>query len=187
MTTVINHPDSFKTGIRVFTSVLRNKDKSDGQKKRKSYVLISRNVQEFDDNIVKITKEMTDGERLYVSVHPCDARKAVKTFKQAQVEADYNPDYLSFYISAKDRFASSLMKNPVKKDRLWLLDIDSDKEYSEIENDILTFYDRSGDMTPYTYKTKNGHHIILKPFNSTECSDTFKSCLNKNALMLWAY
>jgi hypothetical protein len=44
-----------------------------------------------------------------------------------------------------------------------------------------------GKREPYHYATKTGDHVLVQPFNMTQCSTEFQSLVKKNPLMLWGY
>lgn len=174
---VINHPDRFKEGIRILHLIERNKDSN----QNKTHALeISRSVEEFDKKLNRLLSLGVPNTRIYASTSQRDIHKAIRLFKERQLDADYDESTWKFYNNLQARWISCL-SNPkcvVKEDKLWLFDCDTPEEYIWCMGSL-------GPMEKYTYETKNGQHIIVKPFNMHEYSEGLNP--HKNSLMLWAY
>jgi hypothetical protein len=145
----------------------RNKEgidttKTDRASKRK----ISTNREEFFQ-ILKEFQEIKNKSdkplRIYSCVNRRDIEKGIMNFKREQLEADYynKKDRDRFYIDIKNRWISSLMKQNARAETLFLLDIDSEED-EQLARRIIA--DNRIEIVA-EYSTKNGKHIITKPFN----------------------
>lgn len=125
---------------------------------------ISRNKEEFIEALEFLLKNKKEGERIYSCVNERDINKAIRIFKQNQLDADYYDDEskYSFYLDIKNRWISSMMKPQAKKTSYFLLDIDTkDKEeLADIKNRLCKI-----SANYVRYETKNGYHFICPPFN----------------------
>lgn len=178
---LLDHPRHFKTGVRVFTLVFRNKDGNS----HKPFIKTSYHEDSFDDTIQKlinIEKEIGLKGRIYSSVEPRCLKKAAREFKRRQLDADYNEDYL-FYTRLNNTLKSCLMHPSSSLEKYWLFDCDSIEDYAIVSSVINKFYNR--EFKPYEYKTKSGTHIVTQPFNMN--NKISKNILHKNGMMLWYY
>ena len=183
MLKIIEHPDSFKAGTRVLNLLSRNKDQAN---KRRTIIRTTHTSEQFDRQLKELIFIADEGQRLYASAEPRDVAKSIRSFKLAQLDADYDPDPTKFYQSLESRWASALMRptNGEKANRLWLLDCDSADDYTHAARELDAHYDHE---FRYEYETKSGRHILVKPFNSTLSDTAFQNLIHKNPLMLWAY
>lgn len=180
---IIKHPDSFKDGVRVLLLTSRNKD---GAKKKKNLSFVTKSQSHFDRQFKELVSISEDGDRLYSTAAPRSTIKAIRKFKERQLENDYNSNVENFYLNLNARWASCLSAPScvVKKEDLWLLDCDKEDDLNVCKQNIAKFYDRD---FVYWYQTKNGSHCLIKPFNSTNCTEEFKVLIHKNPMMLWGY
>lgn len=174
---LIEHPEKFTAGIRVLSLVSRNKDGVDAP----NVSVVSYSTEEFYEHLSKLQTKAVEGQRIYASIEERDPNKAIREFKRRQLDADYDQDTLQFYTKLKSQWESCLMKPSSSKEKYWLIDCDSDFEYDTAHDILEEHYDRD---FLYEYNTKNGKHIIIKPFNM---SSGFNLGVDKNAVMLWAY
>lgn len=183
MLNLIPHPQSFKSGARVLHLVSRNKDTD---VRERSGLAITHSVEQFDGKLEQFMSLARPGQRIYASAEPRDVAKAIRAFKMAQLDADYDADPTAFYRNIEARWASALMQpsHAVKGEKLWLIDCDTDAETTQARAALDEFYDQD---FIYDYASKTGTHILIKPFNLTKCLQTFQNLIHKNALMLWAY
>jgi hypothetical protein len=159
--------EKFSDGIRVIMLCQRKKEgKKISKTDRASIREISTNKDEFL-SIVKKLKKIKDKSnkplRIYSCVNKRDIEKAIRTFKFLQLEADYydNKSKYKFYLDIKNRFISALMRPENRAETLFLLDIDSEDE----EKFAKKIIEENSIEIISEYKTKNGKHIITKPFN----------------------
>ena len=151
------------SGYRMLMLIDRNKCGTDRNQKR-SIRRISKNKEEFIEILQDFLDIKKDGERIYSCVNERDINKAIRIFKQNQLDADYydEENKNSFYLDIKNRWISSIMKPQSKKESWFLIDIDT-KEKKEVY-EVVSFL---GKFTRnfIKYETKNGYHIICPPFN----------------------
>lgn len=179
----IDHPNTFKTGCRVVSLI--NRGRGTGQKSTKSIVTHDEN--EFDTALKLLLPMMVDvDDRIYSSLSERDINKAIRTFKERQLQADYDQHTENFYRNVKARWISCLMKpsNVKSGKKLWLLDCDSPEDVELAKRVLDESYDR--DFKPYEYDSRGEgrKHIIIKPFNSKEIKVKFGG---GHDLMLWAW
>jgi len=187
MTTVLEHPQSFKEGVRVLHLLSRNKDEAE---RAPTILRVSNNVEEFDRQLESLLKRKGDNQRLYVSAEPRDLVKAVRSFRLAQLNSEYDQDPLRFYTHLENRWTTALMQksNAVKDEKLWLVDCDTEEEYQawkHFEDAQYNKYDHV--KPPYEYATKNGRHVMITPCHVKHEWHVMSGLVHKNPLMLWAY
>jgi len=183
---LIDHPSEFKQGVRVVMRVLRSKDGGLGKPDHHATKIITTNEQEWKAAVVKLAQEASGEERIYSCVDARDWNKAIHEFKRRQLDADLYDDKakLVFYLDLKNRFIGSLMTPSSRKTKYFLFDCDSLEDYErcfaseDVRNNMI-----------HQYSTKNGYHVITKPFNPSLAA---KAGINpdnvkKNALMLVGY
>ena len=181
---IINHPESYKDGIRVLMLASRNKD---GAEKSKPIIKVSRSLSEYDSVVSSLVNTSYIGQRIYSSAAPRDVEKAIRAFKSQQLDSDYDDDNArhEFYFNCKTRFISCLSKpqNVVSGRKVWMFDADTDYDVTFIEG----FLKGRGyiERGYYKYPTKNGFHYLLRPFQPLGVS--FGNSLNKNPMMLVGY
>ena len=170
---LLDIPDSLVDGVRGLMLMRRNKDNvcdvSDGgtgNVQRRAVKMISHNKTEWMsmiNGLYQMQQTTHPGFRIYASVNPRDMSKTIYEFKCRQLDADQYciRDRNMFYMDIENRFFSCLMNPFVRASSQFLIDCDSDAEY---EN-ALQQLDK--DLIIYDYPTKNGRHIITKPFNPT--------------------
>ena len=178
-------------GIRVVLLIHRSKEGGSNNKfKRHLRKIITTNSDEFFEAIKEL-KEIKDNSkdelRIYASCNNRDLNKAVRLFKEQQLATDYDPGNKtqSFYLDIKNRFISCLMNKSCRNEKNFLFDLDEIDEHSFVsvkniiakQTDILNFY-----------KTKNGYHIITKPFNYYKNLDEeIIKTIQTDSLMLITY
>lgn len=161
-------PDSFKSGIRGLLLVLRNKDGNIGNAQRKAIVQISQDIDQWHATVEYFQKlrecSQYENHRIYASVNRRNIQKAIHEFKRRQLEFDYgnNIELDNFYIDVRNRFFSCLMNPNSRSESNFLIDCDTDDEYHNAIQKIPPF------LILLDYKTKNGRHVITKPYNPHE-------------------
>lgn len=158
----------FTDGVRVLFLIWRNKEGSKVVRNLKVRKLISSNEEEFEKCLTQLV-DLKDRYselplRIYSTVNKRNLDKAIRKFKELQLENDYQDreQYYGFYKDIKNRWISSLMRDSSRLETQFIIDIDnSNKEYAiEIEKEILEHTELIK-----KYRTKNGYHLIVKPFN----------------------
>lgn len=157
-------PDSFKTGYRGIMLIHRNKDGEVGNAQRKCFKTITNGVEEWTNAIEKFKYLKETGypeHRIYSSVNCRNMQKAIHEFKKRQLEFDYgnNQELDEFYRDIQNRFFSCIMNPSCRNESYFLIDCDNDVDY--IRAQVLI----PKDLIVFDYATKNGRHLITKPFN----------------------
>lgn len=181
---ILNKFENFDitSGYRMIMLINRHKKGKD-RNPNKSIRKISKNKEEF----IKILQEFLDikkeGERIYSCVNERDINKAIRIFKQHQLDADYfdNESKYSFYLDVKNRWVSALMRPQAKKESYFLLDIDI-KNKNEVDDIVKRLRQITANFVKY--QTENGYHIICPPFNPNLLSDVD---IKKDGLLLLDY
>lgn len=160
-------PDSFKEGVRGVMLIHRNKDGHIGNAQRTCIKKISKNKEEWTEAVQyfeRLQRLAFPLHRIYSCVNSRDMAKAIHEFKVRQLYHDYgNSEELErFYQDIQNRFFSCLMNPNCRKESNFLIDCDSEEEY---ECALKTL---PKELIVYQYPTRNGHHIISKPFNPNE-------------------
>lgn len=176
----IQHPNEFKGGTRIMIRTNRSKENG-GKGEDVLEKVVTRSVDEFFDTFNAMSSRRSGQERIYSTVDERDVKKAIRIFKERQLDADYYDEESkeSFYIDIHNRWISALQNPSAAKTSLFMVDVDEgddlEKIYQEISHNSLEIL--------HEYDTKNGKHIILKPFNPKIV--TFK--IMQNGMMLLAY
>jgi len=193
---LLDHPDEFKTGIRTLLLVLRNKDGAASGPVKK---MISYSHEEFDEvvtSLVAFAATTPGGYRLYGSVDSRDFRAAQREFSLRKVNVDFTPEAIRFYRDLKNQWMGSLSQNSARASKLFLFDVDDPSEAArkEVADSIKMAHLADpivGDTAPspiiHSYQTKNGWHIITKPFNPHLLPQSHQEMRKTNAMMLWGF
>lgn len=186
---IIYHPDEFVEGVRILMLTTRSKDggrtnNPDRQKSNKKYV--TRSKEEYYEKLDELLEEMTPAQRIYSTVDPRSIPKAIRIFKQRQLDADYygEEEWKNFYVDIFNRWISSLQSPASRASQKFLFDIDDDGDNEDVGlNDVMFKLMELGIEDVYFYETKNGYHVITPPFNPSG----FPASVQKNAMLLVAY
>lgn len=92
-------------------------------------------------------------------------QKAIHEFKRRQLEADFGNLYErhSFYCDINNRLFSCLMNPNARAQNHFLIDCDTQQEYEHAELQL-----RGSGLVIMEYPTRNGMHIITRPFNPND-------------------
>ncbi len=174
-------------GIRVILLIHRTKEGGKNNKyKRHLKKVITTNSQEYFDTIREL-KEIKDSDkrtlRIYATVNDCDINKAIRLFKQRQLDNDYASEKLNlqFYLDIKNQFISCLMDKSCRNSKNFLFDLDGcdDRSFKQIHQRISKLTE-----IILSYPTKNGYHIITKPFNYKSLDENLINTVKGHYLML---
>ena len=178
----------FVEGVRMIMITQRSKEggkmnNPDKVSKRK----ISSNRIEFEailEDFLEMKNLFPEKQlRIYSSVNKRDFGKGMREFKRQQLEVDYydHESKCNFYLDIKNRFLSSIMKPSSRAETFFLIDCDdlTRKTIGKAIDEV----DAITDVVLH-YRTKNGYHIITKPFNP---NDLPKLEIKKDALLLLSY
>lgn len=129
---IIEHPESFKEGVRILMRTWRNKEGGNlgGRPDRKCKKLVSRNPKEFDECFNILMGDRVGMERIYSSVDQRDMEKGIRIFKQRMLDSDYykKDERHGFYIDVYNRWISSLQSPQARKEKTFMVDVDNDKK-----------------------------------------------------------
>lgn len=180
--TDIKHPVEYTEGVRVILLVSRNKD---GGEKNRRITRISHNSTQFASIINDFKKIKKEPDRIYASLVPRNVLKAARDFKHKIIDADYQGDPETFYKNISNHWVSSLMIDTSisKEDKLWMFDCDSEDDYLETKAQLLQY----NVPIHYEYRTKNGFHVVVKPFDRSKLTFAVRELLHDNSLILWCY
>jgi hypothetical protein len=187
-----NIADEFKQFTHGYrTLLLIHRAKEGAVKANNSHLkkFISGNHKEFVEYLYKLLylkENSKDTLRIYSQVNCRDFNKAIREYKERQLEADYysQEDKESFYKDTHNRFVSAFSKPSCRIETNFIIDCDDLRENEtalrEISNAGLN------DKIIMQYPTKNGWHIVTKAFNPN-LLENMSSKVNKDGLLLLAY
>ncbi|MGD9670137.1 MAG: hypothetical protein AB7U75_13905 [Hyphomicrobiaceae bacterium] len=197
---LLDHPDEFKTGIRVLLLVRRNKD---GASNGPNFKEVSYSKAKFDDVVQKMLARVPDltGYRLYASADERTLTPAQLDFSQRKTKADFSTDPLSFYRDIENHWISCLSGNAARKTKYFLFDIDNPciSVFGEVEQAVRDAHQEHWQkhvsngvddyFSPivYRYATKSGYHLITLPFDPGKLPAEYSDLRKTNAMMLWGF
>lgn len=163
----MNIPDFLKSGYRILMLIKRNKDRSEGELRttdRKSVKVIVSGVEQFDQALQELNYLRFENQRIYCSVNERSMHKAIRMFKERQLQNDYESTEHkeAFYSDIQNRFLSCLQNPSCKASSLFLIDVDH-KIMDKIEatKELLAKHTE----IVFEKETINGFHFVTKPFN----------------------
>ena len=171
MRNIIQIMDEFKDftdGTRVLFLIWRNKDGAKVSRNLKIRKLISSNEEEFEkclEQLLDLRERYSEFPlRIYSSVNKRNVSKSIRKFREEQLANEYQStkDIEQFYKDIKNRWISCLMRPSSRAETQFIIDIDNNNtDYvNSIEDEMLEHT-----TIIKKYKTKNGYHLIVKPFN----------------------
>lgn len=180
----------FSDGIRVMFLIQRHKEGGEINN-TKLQKIITTNKEEWYDALVKLLVEQSKSEapvRIYASCNERDFKKAVRVFKTEQLDHDYVGENLfqRFYLDIRNNFISCLTRPQQKKTSYFLFDVDNDGN-RDVVGELLASLGDFQDNIVLQYPTKNGWHIITKPFNYNLITLPSSVELKTDGLMLLAW
>jgi hypothetical protein len=175
----ILHPSRFRCGTRILMLVGRNKD---GVEKQRVINRVSHSSIDFNKLWTELSLISKPGERIYASVNARNVKKASRIFKIKQLDSEYDQDPLEFYRKLEARWISSLMNVTAREDKYLLFDCDTAEDKVAVEKEVLPLV-----KDYYSYKTVNGLHYIVEPFNRSKLTESAKKILKENAFLLLSY
>lgn len=182
---ILTHPDVFSSGVRILMRLRRSKDGGKGNVDRHAKKVVTRGEADYDTQLFRLLQDILPEERIYSTVDARDPKKALRTFKQLQLDNEYNPSPEDFYFDIKNRWVSSLQQPSARATSLFLWDCDDVQTYEDLRNELYKI-DSVGIV--HAYQTKHGGHVITAPFAYPKLLDPrFHPLLHKNAMLLLAY
>ena len=147
---------------------------------------ISHDVVGYERRLARLMEEMGPGERVYASAGQRDLHKAVREFRKRQIDAEIEEGPLQFYKDLEKRWTRCLMSESAQLEKFWLFDCDTTEESTRVRKEADSW--KAAGHDPYAYPTKNGIHVIIKPFDlRRSISQASMKLIHKNPLMLVAY
>lgn len=170
------------SGYRMVMLIDRNNSGRDRNQK-KCLRKISKNKEEFIEILSEFLEIKKDNERIYSCLNERDIHKAIRIFKQNQLDAEYYDEISknSFYLDIKNRWISAMMKPQSTKTSYFLLDIDT-KNKDEVDDVKKRLCKISANYI--RYETKNGYHFVCPPFDPNLMSGID---IKKDGLLLLDY
>jgi len=180
---------SLSDGYRVVLLIHRSKEGGFNNKKlRHLKKTITRNSEEFEKVVNEFEMIKNNDERslrVYASINDRNLDKAIRLFKQRQLDIEYGGNKDRFYTDLRSIFISCLMKKEAKNNSNFLFDLDEIDERSLITTRKLL---KNNTNILLEYKTKNGVHIITEPFNYPKVlNEHLIKSLNVDGLMLLSF
>ncbi len=191
-------PEELKNGVHCQMISFRNKDNEGMIKSEKDELkkynnkLISRNIEEFNDNINTlglIVDKCPAFYRIYSTVNSFDVNKAIRKFKYSQLDNDGMSDGgEDFYFDINNRFYGCMTSPSSRKTSYFLFDLDGcdDRSFETIKKRLGAFT-----RIVYSYPTVSGYHIITDSFNynilKKNGMENLVDCIKTNGSVLIAY
>lgn len=112
-----------------------------------------------------------------------DTRKAIRKFRQEQLDAEYGGDgaEIGFYLDVRNRFFGCLMSPQCAEERMFMFDVDNE-DGRDVFTEALEAIPSS--LIVKQYRTKNGWHIVTYPFDYTKIKLPAGVELKKDGLLL---
>jgi len=178
----------FTNNYHVLFLIHRNKEGGDTNNSKIRKIIV-RNNGEYKTELINLLTEKHESElplRIYASLNERNFDKAIRQFKYEQLDADYFDQVQkeNFYLDLKNRFIGCLMQPPQRKTSYFLFYVDNE-DGRDVMGEALTAL--PPEQIVQTYSTKNGWHIITKPFDYTKCVLPKNCEFKKDALLLLAY
>lgn len=179
----------FSDGCRML--ILLERKKEGGSTKEEKRSLITRftfNSDQYRDAIKEmlLLQLICPNARLYASLNSRNIKKTIRIMETELLDAHYADDTCrdSVYKKLIRSARHFVMQPTTANESLFLIDVD-DEEGKDIMGEALLECGRLNVEILKTYKTKNGWHIITKPFNLGLW--THKSEVKKDPLILLTY
>jgi hypothetical protein len=176
------HAQSFKEGTRILGLISHQKDGNIDQTKH--IFRVSHCPEHFDKIIKDFEKISAPLDRIYISAAPRSVSKAAKMFQSRQLDAAYDLHPMAFYKNLETRWIFCLMNPQCTEYAVWFFDCDSVGEYAYVKYELIALDEIVSEIA--TYPTKNGFHIIVKPFHRSKLSKEAHEKLKTDALLLWS-
>lgn len=161
---------AFTDGCRVMILLQRTKDGGNNHEERRTMSSrVSYSPEQFKNNLREMLLLQHIDERplrLYLSVNDRNVNKIIRHIKHELIDSDYIPE------DQKENMYKKLLRSPKhflmqpqnKKDNLFILDVDNEDGRDAMGEALQRMQD-IGITEVLRYKTKNGWHIVVKPFN----------------------
>jgi hypothetical protein len=142
-----------------------------------SYFIYS--MEQYDELEEKIVKQCTDNNaRAYFRLNRRSAKQvALKTLSKIALMIESED-----YVNVKRAYLSSAGEHCKDDNKTWVIDLDrnekNETEFDVYVNDVISeiqglIAESKNDDTIYPIPTKNGLHLICRPFNSAKFSQKY--------------
>ena len=166
----------------------------DGVKVQRKLFRIAHAEDSYQRRLDELLGLRAPGERIYASASPRDIKKASRIFRERQMTSEYDADPMDFYRNLEKRWVSTLMdpRSVCDDGRLWMLDADTPEEIEAalaVVGPITALCEAQGRDASgiYSYKTKNGLHVLIPPVDRRELNTVAMLTLKADAMILLAY
>lgn len=182
MSKTVTYTDAQKLDLKSGTRVILLRErKKDGAGSSRKLIRISSNEREWDEAVEELVWRMRPGERVYASLCARNVPAASRLLKHRIIDLETGSDPL-FFEKLNTRWSSCLMNPSCELDKKWMFDCDNPDEYVQVAEALNSV------GVPYEeYATKNGRHVIVKPFNRTTVPFRVVQLIQHNPLALIAY
>jgi|694.fasta_scaffold143423_3 hypothetical protein len=180
----------FTDGYRVLMLLQRSKDGGHNEEEKRIFEsFTTTNGEEFKEKllyllVIKSIKKVP--LRIYLSANSRNPNKVIRFVEQSLIDAHYADDTCkeSIYKKLLKKPRHFLMQQNCKNESLFIIDVD-DIEGVDTSGDALKEIARLGVIERKRYRTKNGWHFVVEPFN---CAlwDTYGE-VKKDPLILLDY
>lgn len=157
--------------------IKRRKDNPDmikGESEIKNFFISdAKDLKGLESEIIKLCD--MHNARAYITLNKKSYEKVAKMTVRRIAETMESGNY-----NIRGIYNSCCSKQSVKKDRVWVLDIDGEYSFNDIAIDLL----KNNSSIIESLKTKNGIHMIVKPFNSDEFVKKYPDLIHKSATTL---
>lgn len=180
----------FTDGMRMLLLMERKKDGGHNKEERRVFETYTTfNSESFKEKLRNLLymKHLFDKNlRIYCSANPRDLNKVVRHIEEGLLESHYtdqfNRDNIKRKVCGGQRHYIMQPQNALSK--LFLLDIDNE-DGKDAMGDALIKINDLGLEEVLRYKTKNGWHIVVKPFNPALWGNPEQ--VKKDPLLLLSY
>lgn len=160
----------FTDGVRVLLLLQRTKDGgANDEEKRAFETYTTYSPEEFKEklfNLLLIKSTIKDNVRIYLSANPRNIKKVIRYTEQQLLDAHYSSEEMqnSVYKKLLKKPRHFLMQQSCKDGSLFLIDVD-DLDGKDTSDIAIKKIAELGIEEVKRYRTKNGWHFVVKPFN----------------------
>lgn len=160
----------FTDGFRVLMLLQRTKDGgANDEEKRLFDSYTTTNSEEFKEKLFNLLLQKVVAKvpcRIYLSANPRNPLKVIRYIEESLISAHYADDTCrdSIYKKLLKKPRHFLMQQTCKDSSLFLIDVDDEPE-RDVLGLALQKVGELGIVERKRYRTKNGWHIVVEPFN----------------------
>lgn len=182
--------EGFTDGTRMLMLLYRKKDGGSNKEEQRVFEShVTSNRDEFKSKLMNLLwlKKLYPNCRIYSCVNSRNQKKIIREIHNHLIEQYYSDEECANSIQKKiiKNPRSFVMKPSTRKSSFFLLDID-DEDGADKFGEALTFIAENEIEEIQRYRTKNGWHVVTKPFNPSNW-DTSIGEIKKDALLLLSY